>query len=127
MSMNYEPSRRPKSSLIGSHHVDAPAGARAGLPDDAKEYGVCPRPFCGGLIVRRMLVTWNGDCEELVCVSCSRARPVRMVEPYQAMRAERSATVERMMAPRVAPSRGGGAEVEGAEIPRAIRRVMREA
>lgn len=124
MGKLYEPSRRPKSSYIGSHHVDPPAGPRAGLPDDVKEYGACPRPFCGGLILRRAAVTGNGDCYELVCVACGRSRALGVLEPYQAMKQERSRAIEKILSPRRDACIGRGVDVGEVEIPKEIRHAI---
>lgn len=124
MSKIYEPSRRAKSSYIGYHHVDPPAGPRAGLPYDTQEYGACPRPFCGGLILRRAAVTGNGDCYELVCVACGRSRSLGVLEPYQAMKQERSRAAETILSPRRDARVGRGVDVGEVEIPKEIRHAV---
>mgnify|MGYP001600112013 CR=1 FL=1 len=50
----------------------------------------CARPHCGGLMLRRAVVTVDGTCEEFVCSSCSRSALIRIVEPYPPLSIEGS-------------------------------------
>jgi len=71
--------------------------------------------------VRRSGVTVSGSYEELVCVACSRSRPLRIVEPYRPMRKERSASLEKILSPRRDVSHGRGEEMEDAMLPKDCR------
>lgn len=126
MPHTYERSMRPRSSHIDHHRMEegGPEPTRVSLSEDLKEYGRCPRPHCGGLLVRRTTVTGSGSCEELVCTSCSRGRLLYVHEPYPPMRADRDPEMEAACTP--LPRREErGCGLEEVEVPRAVAEVLR--
>ena len=64
----------------------------------------CPRPHCGGLILRRHVLTVEGRVMQDVCVACGRLvgfMPAK--DPYRAYRVSFSVEVERALVERIDP------------------------
>lgn len=125
MSSQVEPSRRPRSTHRRMRNPAPPDAPRAGLSASTQEYGLCARPGCGGLIVRRSAVTDTGECEELVCVACSRSRLVSFREVYPPLRPDRDPKMEACCTPSPARVRRSGG-VEEVEVPREVAEAIRD-
>jgi hypothetical protein len=89
----------------------------------------CLRPHCGGLMLRRAVVTVDGTCEEYVCASCSRSALIRIVEPYPPLPIEGPLTRAIATVPRTPASRARAApDSDGSEdsvLPPEILAVLR--
>ncbi len=76
-----------------------PAEAPQNPLSEAQPGSRCPRPWCGGLIALRAVVTVDGTCEEVYCLSCSRSAARRVLEPYLPIPSVRDPQLASLLAP----------------------------
>lgn len=100
-------------------------------PDPLKGAGPgdrCPRPYCGGLLVLQMVVTVDGSCDAVVCMSCARSRVLAFREPYRPLRLSRDPVVETLLAPPKTPgSLSETDDTSGIVWPRSVADALRQA
>lgn len=100
MSERYERTFVPhQATLKATREAQALQKAVPSPLEGLGEGSRCPRPYCGGLLILRAVVTMDGSCDELVCSSCSRSRVVAVREPYRPVKREADGRVELLLSP----------------------------